>query len=251
VNLPKALVFAFFLMSCGSWCIAQEPSRGPDGGTTTHVSGVELLSIPGKPFSAHTSTDWTRTLADGSTVVKHLDATLARDGRGRIYRERRTFVPGGSNEKARLNEVHLYDPISRSQALCAARTFQCVITDYAPVTTYEPRQAGTTHDGSRTLTREALGSDTIEGIYVVGTRETTTINPGVMGNDRPIVSVREFWYSDELQTNLLVTRIDPVEGTQVIRLSGIQVGEPDPHLFALPIGYSARDERSATLRRHN
>jgi hypothetical protein len=48
-----------------------------------------------------------------------------------------------------------------------------------------------------------------------------------------------------------VTRIDPVEGTQVIRLSGIQVGEPDPHLFALPIGYSARDERSATLRRHN
>ncbi len=248
--LPKATIVALSLVCCG-WLTAQEPSRGPDGGTSTHVSGVELLNVPGKPFFAHTSTDWTRTLADGSTVSKHLEATLARDGRGRVYRERRTFVPAGSGEKARLNEVHLFDPVTRSQALCAARTFQCVVTGYAPITFFEPRQAGTTTDGSRTLTRESLGPDTIEGIYVVGTRETTTINAGAMGNDRPIVRVREFWYSDELQTNLLVTRIDPIDGTQVIRLSGIVVGEPDAHLFEIPIGYSVRDARPAASRHGN
>jgi hypothetical protein len=45
---------------------AQEPLRGPDGRTTYHVPGVDLLAIPGKPFTAKSRTDWTRILEDGS-----------------------------------------------------------------------------------------------------------------------------------------------------------------------------------------
>jgi hypothetical protein len=227
---------------------AQESSRGPDGGTTSHVSGVELLAIPGKPFSAKTSTEWTRKLEDGSTVTLRLEASLARDSQGRMYRERRSFVPANSTEKSRLNEVHLYDPTTRTQALCEARTFRCVITDYAPQTVYTPTPAGALGNGTGYLTRESLGVDSIAGMNVTGTRETRTINPGAAGNERAMVSTREFWYSPEIQTNLLVIRNDPQNGKQVIRLSDISLSEPDPHMFEIPIGYTARDERASAHR---
>ncbi len=228
---------------------AQEPLRGPDGGTTTHVSGVVLLAIPGKPFSATTTTEWTQTFADGSTVQKHLEASLARDIRGRIYRENHTFVPANSDRKSPLREVHLYDPVTRSQAYCSTRAMQCVIADYYPMTFFETVPTGTSLDGTRTMIRESLGSDVIEGLYVTGTRETTTIAPGAVGNDQPLISTREFWFSSELQTNLAVIRSDPREGKQVIRLSHISMSEPDSHMFEIPIGYSVKDTRASALRR--
>ena len=97
--------------------------------------------------------------------------------------------------------------------------------------------------------REHLGSDVIDGIYVLGTRETVTINPETMGNDRSLVSTQEYWYSDELQTNLAVTRIEPGQGKQVIRITGLTRSEPDPHLWDVPIGFTVRDMRSSARQR--
>jgi len=226
---------------------AQEPSRGPDGGPSTHVPGISLLAIQGKPFSGVDTIEWTHTLEDGSTISTHTTAILARDSQGRMYRENHHFVP--LDKKSPLYQVHIYDPVTRSQAHCSTTNFQCVITDYVPQTFFDTRPAGLFDDGNRSLTRESLGSQTIEGIYVNGTRETTTINPGVLGNDRPLVSTREFWYSDELQSNLAVTRIDPRTGKQVIWISDISRSEPDAHLFDIPIGYSVRDMRASAHRR--
>ena len=228
---------------------AQDPYRGPDGRTTTHVPGVVVLNIPGKPFSARSSTDWTKTLEDGSTVTKHLDAMLARDNTGRVYRENHTFVAANSGEKSPLYEIHIYDPRSRYQIVCSTHSMNCVVTDYFPHTFFETQQAGPYDNGAKSLARENLGSDVIEGLNVSGTRETVTVNPGVMGNERTLVSVNEFWYSDELQTNLLVSRTDPMEGKQVIRLSNLSLGQPDAHLFEIPIGYTVQDRRSSALRR--
>lgn len=226
---------------------AQEPSRGPDGGTSrTHVSGVEILAIPGKPFSANTSTDWTRTLANGSTITTHLDAFLARDSKGRIYRERHRFVPADPNAHSPLKEIHLTDPVAKTDLLCDGRTLVCVLSAYSPQTFFETTPEGSYDQGTRTLRREYLGDETIEGIYVRGTRETTTIVAGALGNDQPIVSTREFWYSDELQTNLAVTRIDPANGKQIIRLSHISLTEPDSHLWDVPIGFKVRDLRHSS-----
>jgi hypothetical protein len=210
---------------------------------------VVLLAIPERPFSAKTTTEWTQTLADGSAISKHLEANLARDSQGRIYRENHTFVPANSERKSPLWEVHLYDPVTRSQAHCSTRAMQCILTDYSPMTFFENAPTGSNAEGTRTLTRESLGSDVVEGIYVTGTRETTTLSPGVAGNERPLVSTREFWYSSQLQTNLTVIRNDPREGNQVVRLSHISISEPDPHLFELPIGYSVRDMRTSVLRK--
>jgi hypothetical protein len=240
-----------FVAGCSLLAFAattQEPSRGPDGRTTTHVSGVEVLAIPGKPFSAKDSIDWTRTLEDGTTVALHLDAFLARDSQGRVYRENHNFVPSNAKDPAPLYEIHLYDPVTRTQILCNGRTYRCNLFDYIPRTFFDTTPEGTYDQGSRTLTREHLGADMIEGIYVLGTRETKTISPGAVGNERAIVSTREFWYSTELQTNLAVTRINPVEGKQVIRLYKISRSEPDPHLWDIPIGFTVRDMRTPARR---
>jgi hypothetical protein len=129
-----------------------------------------------------------------------------------------------------------------------ARTYECLVSDYAPQTFFLTKPEGPYDNGTRTLTREHLGSDVIGGIYTLGTRETTTINPGVVGNDRTMVSTREFWYSDELQTNLAVTRIDPREGKQVIRLFDISRAEPDSHLWDIPVGFTVRDMRASAHR---
>lgn len=239
---------AFILIAAAGLAVgalgAQEPSRGPDGGTTFFVAGVELLAIPDKPFTAQSSIEWTRTLGDGNTVTTHVVVALARDGSGRMYRERRFFVPANSERKAPLTEIHVYDPVSRSQFVCVMRTQKCMISNYAPRLSFETRPAGPSADGKSTLARENLGQDTLEGISVTGTRETTTLSPGVRGNERQLEFTREFWYSEELQTNLSVTRIDPLDGKQVIRLFEITRGEPDSHLFEIPTGFTVSDTRA-------
>ncbi len=63
----------------------------------------------------------------------------------------------------------------------------------------------------RLSTARHLGTDTIDGLNVVGTRETLTINAGVEGNSQPLSSTEEFWYSPDLEVNLSVTRKDPRE----------------------------------------
>jgi len=241
-------VFRFFALASFVLTSAilngQTALRGPDGGTTTRVSGVEVLNVSGKPFFANTSTEWTRTLEDGSTMTLHLDARLARDGSGRVYRERRTFVPAGSGKESRLNEIRIYDPVSRTQTVCNVHLKECVIGDYKPRLNFETRPEGVFDNGNRSLVREQLGANTIEGIDVIGTRETTRMRPGVQGNERELVSTREFWYSEELENNLEVTRDDPREGKQFIHLSGITAGEPDAQFFAPPAGFTIRDLRA-------
>ncbi|AXC14646.1 hypothetical protein ACPOL_5398 [Acidisarcina polymorpha] len=49
----------------------------------------------------------------------------------------------------------------------------------------------------RSLTRENLGTDLVEALNVTGTRETVTIMPGVLGNEKALVTTREFWHSPD------------------------------------------------------
>jgi hypothetical protein len=230
---------------------AQEAVRGPDNTSPGHIPGVTVLPIPGKPFFAHTTTEWTRTLADGNVVSKRINAVLARDSRGRLYREIHRFVPSGSKDVAPLEQLHLYDPVTRTRLFCDGHTFQCILCDYSPQTYFDPPQESDYARSNKTMTRELLGSDTIEGLYVTGSRETTTLKSGVDGNQQPLVSTREFWYSPELEINLAVTRTSPLEGKAAIRLSGIKLGEPDSHLWDVPIGFSLRDLRRSVQRQRS
>jgi hypothetical protein len=238
--------FLLFSILAAGISFAQETERGPDGGTTYHVSGVDLLPIPGEPFSAHSQTNWTRTLEDGSTVKLHLEANLARDNEGRMYRERRTFVPEGTNQQSQLREIQIFDPVQRTQTICTVATRHCILSNYYPRKSFVTVPAGPIAGGTRFLTRENIGNSSIDNLDVIGIRETLTISAGVAGNQEPLVSTKEFWYSSELQTNLAITRKDPREGTQVVQLSNISLSEPPVETFRVPQGYTVSDARQAT-----
>lgn len=84
---------------------------------------------------------------------------------------------------------------------------------------------------------EELGTRDFDGVSATGTRKTTTIPAGAVGNERPIEIVYERWYSKELGMTVYSKNIDPRFGEQTYRLTNINRSEPDPSLFTVPQGY--------------
>jgi len=239
------LLAAFFLIVSSLFAQdAEELMRGPDGGTTYHVDGISVRPLPGRPFSGRSTTEWTRTLEDGSVVTTHLFAMVARDSQGHIYRETRNFVPVNSDQEPKRFRFKIADPTTHTLTTCIVASHSCDVTNYFVATSFTPRPVGPFDDGKRTLARESLGNDVMDGINVVGTRETITINAGVVGNSQVLTILREFWYSPELEVNLAITRKDPREGTQVVRVHEVSRSEPDPSLFKVPDGYAVHDLRN-------
>jgi hypothetical protein len=81
-------------------------------------------------------------------------------------------------------------------------------------------------------------------VETVGTRETVVIPAGEIGNDSPITTKREFWFSPKLGLNLLSVRDDPRTGLQKFELSDIVQGEPDTKWFSPPEGFRMIDLRN-------
>ncbi len=55
----------------------------PDG----FIGAIEGRTTTGAPFSAQVVSTSTQTLADGSHIMRTINASLARDGQGRTYRQ--------------------------------------------------------------------------------------------------------------------------------------------------------------------
>jgi hypothetical protein len=90
---------------------------------------------------------------------------------------------------------------------------------------------------ARPAKKESLGNRLLEGVNSDGERSTTTIEAGAIGNDRPISSVSERWYSSELQVNMMTLRSDPRSGEESFKLTNIRRSEPDATLFQVPLAY--------------
>jgi hypothetical protein len=95
-------------------------------------------------------------------------------------------------------------------------------------------------DGSQT-TREDLALQTVEGVPTTGTRTTTVIPAGAIGNLQPIKIVSEQWMSPDLKVLLLTKHSDPRTGETIYRLSNIVRAEPDRSLFVVPPDYTLKE----------
>ena len=84
----------------------------------------------------------------------------------------------------------------------------------------------------------SLGTKTMDGLTVQGTRRTRTIPAGQIGNDKPIVITREEWYSPDLQMVISSTRSDPRFGTTTFQLTNINRSDPPQSLFIVPQDYT-------------
>ena len=95
------------------------------------------------------------------------------------------------------------------------------------------------------VTTEVLGTKTIDGVVVEGTRQTMVYPTGFQGNDAPFSVISETWRSPDLKLLLLSTSDDPRSGVNTQKIANLSTQEPDPTLFMLPTGYTIVDETSS------
>jgi hypothetical protein len=90
---------------------------------------------------------------------------------------------------------------------------------------------------------EALGTQVMEGVNAEGTRQSTTLETGAVGNDRPIQMVNERWFSADLKTVVMTRHSDPRTGEEIFRLINISRTEPGADLFQVPANYQILDRK--------
>ena len=222
----------------------------PDGGVTETLQSIYIPPLANAPFTATVHTEWTRLMADGGTYTMVNQRQVARDRNGRIYEERWLLVPKDGRFKSQMNVIQIADPNEHTLYNCFVLQVphRCYLQTFAEraQTSAHPfiSQSGPLPDNNGSRTHEELGGREIEGVETRGFRDTTSLNPGVFGNDQPMISTREFWYADPIGVNLVSIVDGPRVGRQTFTLSDISLADPDVQLFELPAGYEIVDRRT-------
>ena len=187
--------------------------------------------VRGAPYSATGTTTINTSLADGTHIARTISYTICRDSAGRLRREdsRGIWI---SDPVAQV--TYILDPKSRSarkvplsRLLADAKRNAAEAPPQAAVTTTQAPVA--VHD---------LGRQVMEGLTVEGKGSSSIIPVGQIGNNRPIETTTERWYSPDLQVVVMTRSNDPLTGETVFRLTEIRRAEPDPSLFVIPAGFN-------------
>ncbi len=240
VLAPAILVLPFALGQQSP----QDAPHAPDGGTMERINNIDIPPLANAPFTATVTAEWTRKLEDGGTITTSNHRKVARDSSGRIFQERRYLAQGGDKNTTPISELDFSDPNLHELYICFPNLHVCRLHNYSAAAEFRLPQPGELPGRHGNLTREDLGINTLEGIEVVGTRETVTLNPNTVGNSQPLSVIKEFWYSPQLGINLLVKRVDPRHGTQIFSVSDVKLTPPTPGIFQLPQGYAIQDMRT-------
>jgi hypothetical protein len=237
--------------------------------------------VKGAPYSAQAVTESVQTLGDGNRIVHKSTAQVYRDSEGRTRRDQTIAAIGPYSVAADPPQTYfINDPVAGVSYILDPRTkvARKMVTfelksvpgdkDSAEVMTLPPAH-GTAKEGearsfvfqtatppppgegasfeflggsSKVETKtEKLDARNIEGVQAQGTRATTTIPAGEVGNEQPIQIVNETWYSPELQCVVMTTHSDPRFGTTTYKLTNIQRAEPAAALFQVPGDYTVKD----------
>ncbi len=236
-------------------------------------TAVEARITPGRPYSAEAITESTQALADGNRIARKSMARVYRDSEGRTRREQ-------VNDSGVVESVSIVDPIAHTNFVLLPQTRTGysegggmvgppikMETDKSRAELAErartergrgepdkqseqsvalPRSAAPMAGGRGRIggpgetQREELGTQNIEGVAATGTRTTTTIAAGAIGNLQPIKIVSEQWFSADLQVLVLTKYSDPRTGETTYRLANIVRAEPDRSLFTVPADYTIR-----------
>ena len=247
--LPLALTALAFASAVCAQAPSQPPIiRIPDGGANGRMESIFIPPKAGAPFSLTLATEWARPLGNGGTFTLTNERRIVRDSKGRIYQERWILVPKGGKIKSRMDIFQITDPEQHTWYNCITATKVCDLYLYH-LTTQDKFQpaigtSGPLPDGNGFRQHEDLGLGSTQGMDTHGYRETMTINAGVMGNDKPMVSTREFWYSPLLGINLISTVDDPQSGKQLFTVKDLSTSEPESSFFEVPGEYKIVDRRN-------
>lgn len=229
---------------------------------------VEARITPGRPYSGEAITESTQVLADGNRIVRKRMTRMYRDAEGRTRREE---IDGSGV----VQSISIVDPVAHTSFVLAPETriayrerglvmvpalkvvepekmrveiFEEMDRAKADRAKVEMRSAAPLAGGRGGIgraaggetVREELGTQNFEGVSAAGTRTTTTIPAGAIGNLQPIKVVSEQWFSADLQVLVLTKHSDPRSGETTYRLLNIVRAEPDRSLFTLPPDYTIK-----------
>ncbi|HEY6446626.1 MAG TPA: hypothetical protein VIY53_09215 [Acidobacteriaceae bacterium] len=239
-------------------CAQQDEPQRPgiaaqDGGVREVMESIVVPPIPNAPFSATLATEWARPTQDGGTITLVNQRQIARDNVGRVYEQRWALVPKGGQVKSILTWIQIADPTERTVYNCNVIREVCHLLVYQPesdLAAAHPVEARSFHNARESVEVENLGTKTVDGMDTAGTRVTTTLAPGTMGNDKPVTRTIETWRSDQLALNLISVRSAPLTGTQTFTITELDPNPPDPQLFEPPDGFKVVDERTTAPPTH-
>jgi len=212
--------------------------RIPDNTTVIHSNPTNGQTGPvlNRPVTANEVRTAVQTLSDGSHIRSSETNTFYRDSHGRMRVETDTGImiydpdAGVTYDLTKRNHTYTkhYDAHGATVTIAAAAHYSSVHSSSGWQTT-QPKPAGTVS--------EDLTPQTVNGVFAKGSRITSTIPMGTIGNDQDLKVVSERWTSDDLRLLIKSSNSDPRFGVTTYELTNIVPGDPDPALFQLPSGY--------------
>lgn len=225
-------------------------------GTRAHPSAALHEQVQPVPYTAQFTVTTERTLADGTKITHEDTEVQAVNSQG--WRLTAITRQPLSSDQQPITHTTLFEAnegITLSWTVPDARAIATSMSlrpmDTACGSSSATAQAGILHAPFQTpRTRpavEELGTETIQGVEAHGTRTTTTIPAGAMGNDQPMVRTAELWRAVDPGLHRLIVRSiidDPMQGYSDRELVSFEQGDPDESQFEIPQGYQVVD-RSA------
>jgi hypothetical protein len=241
------------------------------------IAGAETQVVKGKPYSADTSTETVQTLGDGNHIAHRTVSKFYRDSEGRTRREETFGNVDPEHPSPHEVKVFIDDPVSgialvldpgskTLEKLQRTRDLGVVQRDDAEIAQIVLKSAKDTEtnglpapgkvflsvdqragnpdglalvisDENRNIVKEDLGTRNIEGVDCTGTRQTSTIPAGSIGNEMPIAIVTETWTSEAIGAVVESISDDPRYGKTTYKLTNLQLSEPPRSLFEPPANF--------------
>jgi hypothetical protein len=270
-------------MSADTIMLGGEPGPAFQTKTATvKIDTMDAAPVKGAPFCATVATEHTQNLSDGNRIHTSESSLFCRDSEGRTRREAGLNLMGAAPQASTPKLITIVDPVAGVRYLLDAGD---KTAHKMPLMPGGPGPKGPGPDGvpaksehvffmqrsgdagpemitkdvfiKRTgggdpsepaPTSENLGDQTIEGIHVTGTRMTTTIPAGKMGNEKPITVTSERWYSPELKVEVMTKHDDPWAGELKTEFKNVTPSEPDASLFAVPADYKVVEDKGGPMK---
>ncbi len=233
--MRNSVLIAFLLAVSSAFGQAlPAPAPVPPGSIRTRIQGIEVPAVPNAPFTAKETVTWTQPLVGGGSVTRTYYTRVARDSQGRVHRETRYFAPSGSSTEAPLRSITVTDPVAGTRTVCQAETMACSVASWHPVLPASAGANGVVPIAGGKVTHQSLGSQAIDNLTAVGTRETLSTVSG----SRLVLSHWDVWYSPDLQVDLSVSHTNPELGTVTLTLTNLLRERPDRTWFAVPAGFA-------------
>jgi hypothetical protein len=261
------------------------PPPLPERGGMITVGGADMDAAPvkGAPFCATIATEHTQVLADGNRIHSTENSTICRDSEGRTRREAGLTLLGGGSQNPPTKLITIVDPVAGFRYMLdtnekVAHKMALTLRGGPGVAGLSTDHVGAGKDGGDMVYQtggvagpnlffnkvivkkgdkssdepapatENLGDQTIDGIHAMGTRVTTTIPAGKMGNEQPILVTSERWYSPELKATVITKHNDPWAGELKTQLMNVSTSEPDPSLFSVPPDYKVVEDKAGPFK---